>query len=313
MYRCVQLSEKLCRWRDTPPVGMRATGAASSFGAAASFGTVTASSIVPSFDDRSDTTPSKRKYISPAASHQWRRAYSVAIVLLLMALGGVLVSGRWRTLLFDILSTVRGLGAAGIPLLIVCEMLFFLALLPISPIHLGIGVLYGFWPGLGLSWLAYTVGCVPPFLLAKTPLVLRACSRLRHSEVIEGVMGALEQEPFKIIICLRLSPLLPSPLNSYLLGFTAVPVHVYASASAVGCLPNVAAYVYLGSLLDSLADIAAGRSKPPGRTSWALLAVGLVATVAVLVYVSRAATARVAAARLRKPTDAVGCQGPLVV
>ena len=91
-------------------------------------------------------------------------------------------------MLFDILSTVRGLGAAGIPLLIVCEMVFFLALLPISPIHLGIGVLYGFWPGLALSWLAYTVGCVPPFLLAKTPLVLRACSRLRHSEVIEGVM-----------------------------------------------------------------------------------------------------------------------------
>ena len=59
-----------------------------------------------------------------------------------------------------------------------------------------------------------------------------------------------------------------------------MPVHVYAAASAVGCLPNVAAYVYLGSLLDSLADIAAGRSKPPGPASWALLAVGLAATVA---------------------------------
>ena len=94
-----------------------------------------------------------------------------------------------------------------------------------------------------------------------------------------------------------------------------MPVHVYAAASAVGCLPNVAAYVYLGSLLDSLADIAAGRSKPPGPASWALLAVGLAATVAVLVYVSRTATARVAAARLRKPpADAVGCHdGPLVV
>ena len=192
-------------------------------------------------------------------------------------------------------------------------MAFFIALLPISPIHLGIGVLYGFWPGLALSWLAYTIGCVPPFLLAKTPMVLQACSRLRRSEVIEGVMGALEQEPFKIIVCLRLSPLLPSPLNSYLLGFTAVPLHVYVSASAVGCVPNVAAYVYLGSLLDSLADIAAGRSKPPGLTSWVLLAVGLVATVAVLVYVSRAATARVAAARLRKPTDTVDCQSPLVI
>ena len=252
-----------------------------------------------------DTTPSKRKHV-PAPAATWRRAYSVVLVLLLVALAGLLVSGHRTALLLDILSTVRGLGAAGVPLLIVCEALFFLALLPISPIHLGIGVLYGFWPGLALSWLAYTIGCVPPFLLAKTPCVLRVCSRLRHSEVIEGVMGALEQEPFKLIVCLRLSPLLPSPLNSYLLGFTALPLHTYIAASAVGCLPNVAAYVYLGSLLDNLADIAAGRSEPPGLTSWVLLAVGLVATVAVLVYVSRAATARVAAARLRKPADAVG-------
>ena len=161
---------------------MRAAGTASS--AVVAYG---------SFEDRSDTTPSKRKFAAP---HQWRRVYSVVLVLLLVALGGVLYTGRWRTLLLDILSTVRGLGAAGIPLLIACETVFFLALLPISPIHLGIGVLYGFGPGLALSWVAYTVGCVPPFLLAKTPFVLRACSRLRHSEVIEGVMGALEQEPF---------------------------------------------------------------------------------------------------------------------
>ncbi len=252
-----------------------------------------------------DTTPSKRK---PAVvvPRMGPRAHSLALLLLCVVAVAIvikLVASRHHvdSLLLNILSTVRGLGAAGIPLLLACECLFFLTLVPISPIHLGIGVLYGFWPGLALSWLAYTIGCTPPFLLAKTPMVLRSCSRLRRSDVIEGVMGALEQEPFKLIVCLRLSPLLPSPLNSYLLGITSVPLHVYVGASAVGCVPNVAAYVYLGSLLDDLADIAAGRARPPSRTSWALLALGLAATVALLIYVSRAASARVAAARHRKP------------
>ena len=99
-------------------------------------------------------------------------------------------------------------------------------------------------------------------------------------------------------------PALPSPLNSYLLGFTSVPLRTYVGASAVGCLPTVAAYVYIGSLLDDLADMAAGRAQPRSSAQWALLLVGLVATVGIVVYVSRVATARVAAARQRKAEDA---------
>ena len=66
-------------------------------------------------------------------------------------------------------------------------------------------------------------------------------------------------------------------------------------ASLVGALPNVGAYVYLGTLLDSLADIAAGRVQ---RTplQWALLLTGCFATVLMLVYISRVATRRVNAA-----------------
>ena len=150
-----------------------------------------------------------------------------------------------------------------------------------------------------LAWSAYSVGCTPPFLLARLPALAERFKHLRRrADVLDGVFSAVETEPFKLIVCLRLSPMLPSTLNSYLLGLTNVPFRTYLSASLVGSLPNVGAYVYLGTLLDSLADIAAGRVKR-SPLSWVLMATGVVATVAMLVYVSRVATKRVNNARLK--------------
>jgi len=120
----------------------------------------------------------------------------------------------------------------------------------------------------------------------------------RRMDILDGVFSAVELEPFKLIVCLRLSPLLPSPLNSYLLGLTNVPLRTYFLASLVGALPNVCAYVYLGTLLDSLADIASGRVRQSPLT-WMLLLTGCVATVGGIVYVSRIATRRINAARLK--------------
>ena len=100
-----------------------------------------------------------------------------------------------------------------------------------------------------------------------------------------------------MIVCLRLLPFMPSPLNSYALGLSDVPVRTYAAASFVGCFPNTAAYVYLGTLLDSLADIAAGRHVGRSPVTYAMLGVGILAAVALLAYVSRVAARRVATAR----------------
>lgn len=244
-------------------------------------------------------TPSKRHrpLVRGGQRVRWAAALIVAgVVGLVIWLGA---SKHLDVLLFGVLSAVKELPAAiAVPLLLGCEALCFVTLLPISPIHVGIGVLYGFWRGTALSWVAYTLGCLLPFLLAKMPAIAHCLAPLRRNDAIEGVLGALEQEPFKLIVCLRLSPVLPSPLNSYLLGFTSVPLRTYLGASSAGCLPTVAAYVYIGSLLDDLA--LAGKARPRSSAQWVLLVVGLAATLALVAYVSRVASARVAAARQRK-------------
>ena len=119
-------------------------------------------------------------------------------------------------------------------MLFACETVCFLLLLPISPLHVGIGFLWGAWHGTLLAWAAYTIACTPPFLLTRVPCLTERFRVLRRrAELLDGVFAAVESEPFKLIVCLRLSPLLPSTLNSYLLGLTAVPLRTYIAASLV--------------------------------------------------------------------------------
>ena len=166
-------------------------------------------------------TPSKQ----PRPRLRIRSRWYLLFLLFLALVGGayqlVAVGGGVSHLLVSALDRVRGLGAWGAPLLVCGEALAFTLLLPITPIHVGIGFLYGPLPGLLLAWCAYGCGCTPPFLLARMPAVAQRIMRMRHSSsmpgagLLDGVAGAVEDEPFKLIVCLRLSPVLPSPLNSY--------------------------------------------------------------------------------------------------
>lgn len=231
---------------------------------------------------------------------RWRAIGLAILVVVLVAAAAKLVLGGGAVPVFvALLRSVQDLGVWGLPLLFAVESAAFLLLVPISPLHVGLGFLYGPLEGTLLAWAAYAIGCVPPFLLARIPMLAERFVQIRkRTEVLDGVFAAVELEPFKLIVCLRLSPLLPSTLNSYLLGLTNVPLRIYIGASLVGSLPNVGAYVYLGTLLTSLADIGAGRAKQTPLT-WAMLITGGMATVGGIVYVSRIATRRIHSARAR--------------
>ena len=242
----------------------------------------------------------------------WKRWLAISLVIICVAglLLKLVLSGAVVRLLVGAVEGVRDMGFwSSVPILILCEAAAFLVLLPISPLHVGVGFLFGPYTGALIAWSAYSIGCVPPFLLARVPLLAERLKVLRRrAEVLDGVFCAVEAEPFKLIVCLRLSPVLPSPLNSYLLGLTNVKLSAYLAATMVGGAPNVCAHVYIGTMLESLADIAAGRVKR-SPLSWALLLTGCFATVAVLVYVSRAATRRVNAANNKMRVSTTEAKG----
>jgi uncharacterized membrane protein YdjX (TVP38/TMEM64 family) len=82
-------------------------------------------------------------------------------------------------------------------------------------------------------------------------------------------------------------------LLNYAFGVTLVPLRSYVAASAVGMIPAIVMYTYLGSLAGSLAAALGGTTaRTPAQ--WLLFAVGLLATVAVTLYVTRMARAALA-------------------
>src|SRR5207247_11415011 len=86
--------------------------------------------------------------------------------------------------------------------------------------------------------------------------------------------------------CLLLlpSPVFPFALLSYAFGLTRVKLSHYVLASWIGMMPGTVMYVYLGSLV----NLGAGhRQRTTGE--WVLYGVGLLATIAVTVFVTRLA------------------------
>jgi uncharacterized membrane protein YdjX (TVP38/TMEM64 family) len=58
---------------------------------------------------------------------------------------------------------------------------------------------------------------------------------------------AINKEGFKVVLLLRLSPLLPFALSNYLYGLTSVDFWSFVSATFLGFSPGTLAIVYAGS------------------------------------------------------------------
>jgi len=75
---------------------------------------------------------------------------------------------------------------------------------------------------------------------------------------------------------------------NYGLGLTRIPFRDYFIAS-VGMLPGTLLYVYYGKLAGDVAALAGGAAVEKGTGYYVVLSVGLVATVAVTMVVTRIA------------------------
>ena len=110
---------------------------------------------------------------------------------------------------------------------------------------------------------------------------------------------AIAADGRRIVFLLRLSPAFPFSLLNYALGLTRISLTDYVVAGG-GMLPGTTLYVYYGKLAGDVAALSSGVAPPRGLGYYAVLALGLVATIVVTTLVTR--TARSA---LRTATDGV--------
>jgi uncharacterized membrane protein YdjX (TVP38/TMEM64 family) len=179
---------------------------------------------------------------------------------------------------------VQRLGTAGPLLYAVLYVVVAVLAGPAWLASMTAGFVWGTWKGLLMVTIGATAGAAAAFSLARHA-ARRKVERLAQSNATFGAIDrAVAAHGWKVVLLLRMSPVVPYTISNYLYGLTAIRFWPYVAATAVGSIPVSFLYVSLGA---AGRDAAEGRARSP--LEWALLAVGLAATVLVTVLVTRAA------------------------
>ncbi|MEC8495944.1 MAG: TVP38/TMEM64 family protein [Planctomycetota bacterium] len=226
---------------------------------------------------------------APTALPTWaRRCGLLAALVLLVVAGRLLPIEQW---LDAVKAAVAGMGPAAPLAYGVFYVAAALAFVPGSAITLAAGALFGVGLGTTVVSLASTTAAAIAFPLARTLLRSRVERVAAGSRGFAAIDEAVADGGWRVVGLLRLSPVVPFSALNYLLGMTRVAYLPAVLVSWAAMLPGTLLYVHLGAVG---ADLAAGASR--GWEEWALLGVGLAATLTVTVVLTRAARARMESA-----------------
>src|SRR5262249_14167349 len=166
------------------------------------------------------------------------------------------VNAPLREALGEALGQFRGW--AGGPVVFAAVYALSCLVLPGSLITLAAGSLFGVLVGTVVVSLASVTGACLAFWLGRTLARDLAEKRLAGNPRFHALDQAVAVGGFKIVLLTRLSPLFPFTLLNYAFGLTMVRFRDYVLASWIGMLPGTVMYVYLGSTVKELADVAVG-------------------------------------------------------
>ena len=150
------------------------------------------------------------------------------------------------------------------------------------------GALYGTWGGSFLVFLGACLGAEAAFLLGRTWLRDWARRRLLTFPKLQAIGEGVSREGLRLVLLTRLSPAFPFSLLNFAYGLSEVSLRDY-TLGLVGIIPGTILFCGLGALAGDVArfgEVLSGQADP---ATWALRVVGLLATVASVWLVGRAA------------------------
>ncbi len=181
---------------------------------------------------------------------------------------------------------VRELGLWGVVLFALVYIVVVIVLAPAEVMSVAAGLIFGAW-GFPIVVVSATIGATLAFLVSRYLLREKVKAFARRRPRLEAVDKAVEDESWKIVVLLRLNPLVPFGLQNYFFGATNIKLLPYAIATFFGIMPGSAMFVYIGGLGRAATD---ADSADVGKS--VLLAAGLVATAILIFIVGRKAKAK---------------------
>lgn len=254
-----------------------------------------------------DSSPSTAVHLSLAPT-SWLDRHATAvrwgsIAVLALSLLAILSRLPVADAIAGLESRIAGLGIWG-PVVYGCLYVVAVVLLaPASALTLAAGAIFGLGVGTITVSLASTTGAALAFLIARYLARERVAAKVEAYPKFAAIDRAIREGGWKIVAMLRLSPAVPFNLQNYLYGLTGIGFWTCVLTSWVAMLPGTFLYVYLGYVAREGAAAASGGGDGTAL-QWVARLVGLAATVAVTVYVTRLARRAMAEASLEGDRNA---------
>jgi uncharacterized membrane protein YdjX (TVP38/TMEM64 family) len=170
------------------------------------------------------------------------------------------------------------------------------AILPVSPLGIGAGFIFGFGRGFLTTMLGTAGGLAFNFLVARYVAREAVSRRLLRNEKFRLIDAAIGKEGWKLVFLLRFCPM-PFGLANYAFGLTAIGFWPYFLASLPPIMPTNALFVWMGASTHESLEAISGAGRPRQPFEYVLMGVGLVATLVSLAYIGRVARQAVARAQ----------------
>ena len=213
------------------------------------------------------------------------KPFLLIALLLALGIGFLFLPIRQWFLLMQ--GHIEALGPIGPIVVVVAYVALTVLLIPGSALTLGASTIFGLWKGLVIVLIGANLGALCSFLLARTTMREKVAQWAAANPRFAALDHAIGQNGFKMVFLARLSPVFPFTLLNYLLGLTTVRTPAYILANLFGMLPGTFLYVYLGA---TARDALTGNT--PTSATWGqqgLKVIGLLATITIVVIVTRIA------------------------
>jgi uncharacterized membrane protein YdjX (TVP38/TMEM64 family) len=180
-------------------------------------------------------------------------------------------SGRWGPALFVLVYVIAAV-----------------VLAPSFLLTFAAGAVFGLWRGTLYAYVGATLGSSAVYALAVPLGRTRVLAWVDRDPRMAAARKAVVGRSAWIQFLLRLSPLVPYNLLNYTLALSGVRYRDFVIAS-LGMLPTTMMYAYYGKVVGDVTRVAVGVQPPRGPEYYALLVIGLIATVLATTMITKVA------------------------
>ena len=214
----------------------------------------------------------------------WSRVSWLLLLLLaailVIGLGSLLPVREWFEALWE---AVDRAGPLGYLLFILIGTLATLVFVPVSPVILSAGVLFGFWSGLGLSLIVLTASMFVSYHGGRLTWNRLSGIGIFRNPVFRAIRRAVQEEGIWLIALLRMTPFVHFTTGNLFFGSLSLPLLPYLGASCLGMLPGTALLVSGGTVAGRTLQTQA----PPSSAQVVLLVAGVLCFMGIAFHLTK--------------------------